>query len=180
MSIFVDPKKAIEVLDLSPGMQVADVGCGVGHYTFEIAEKLNEKGRIYAIDIRKNVLDKVASEAKEKGFSIVDVIWGDAEKVGGTKIADESVDVVVASNIFFQVEDKDSLVKEFSRITKLNGKILIIEWKNSFGGLGPSEEMIVDPKEVKEYCKSCSLVFEEEHKMGTHHYELLFTKNNIV
>ncbi len=176
MSIFVDPKKALNALSISPGMHVADVGCGAGHYTFNIAERLEGKGRVYAIDIRKNMLEKVASEAKERGLSTVEVIWGDAEKPGGTRIADGVASVVVASNIFFQVDDKESLADELSRILSPGGELLVIDWKNSFGGLGPTEDRIVDPEEIKEICKSRSLVFEKVHETGAHHYELLFRK----
>lgn len=178
MSIFVDPKKAIEVLDITPGLRVADIGCGVGHYTFAIAEKLKGKGKIYAVDIRKNVLGKVASEAKERGYLNIEIIWGDAEIDGGTRLADSSVDLVVASNIFFQVEEKEDLAKELSRILTKDGKLLVIDWSNSFGGLGPPEESIVSPDEIKKVCEQFSLDFIEENKTGAHHYELLFKKTS--
>ncbi len=176
MSIFVDPRKAIEPLDISPGMRVADVGCGVGHYTFAIAEKLEGKGRIYAVDVRKNVLEKLASEAKEKGISTIEVIWGNAEEEGGTRIADGFVNSVVASNIFFQVDKKEALAKELSRIIAPGGELLVVDWSNSFGGLGPPEEYIVDPEDIKKICGKVSLHLEGEFKTGAHHYELLFKK----
>ena len=131
MSLFVDPRKAIEALEIKPGMNIADIGCGVGHYTFAVAEKLEGKGKVYGVDVRKNVLDKVASEAKEKGLLTVEVIWGDAEKEGGTRLADGSVDAVVASNIFFQVEDKEAFAKELSRILVSDGNLLVVDWINS-------------------------------------------------
>lgn len=177
MSIFVDPQKAVEALDIYPGVKVADVGCGVGHYVFAVAEKMENKGRIYAIDIRKNVLDKVASEAKEKGLTgLVEVIWGDAEAQGGTKLADGAVDAAVASNIFFQVDNKEDLARELSRIIKENGELLVVDWSNSFGGLGPPPDYIVSPEEIKEICQDFSLNFQVEYKTGSHHYELLFKK----
>ena len=177
MSIFVDPKKAIEALDIKPGIRVADVGCGVGHYVFAVAERLEGKGKVYGIDVRRNVLDKVASEASEKGLSdVVEVILGNAEKEGGTKLADGSVDAVIASNVFFQVDDRRALMAEIVRIVSPGGEVLIIDWLNSFGGLGPPEEYIVSAEEVKDICSSFSLEFQSEHKTGTHHYELLFKK----
>lgn len=157
-------------------MQVADVGCGVGHYVFALADELQGEGKIYGIDVRKNVLEKVASEAREKGFSNIEIIWGDAEKEGGTRLADDSMDAVVASNIFFQAEDKEGLAKEIARITSPEGEVLIIDWMNSFGGLGPTEEDIVSSEEVKKICEPYALVFQKEHKTGAHHYELLFKK----
>ncbi len=176
MSIFIDPKKAIEPLNISPGMRVADVGCGVGHYTFAIAEKLEGKGRIYAIDVRKNVLEKLASEAKEKGISTIEIILGNAEEEGGTRLADGFVNAVVASNIFFQVDEKEALAKELSRITAPGGELLVIDWSNSFGGLGPPPEYIVDPEDIKKICGRHSFDLKDEFKTGAHHYELLLKK----
>lgn len=177
MSIFVDPRKAVEALSIEPGMSIADVGCGVGHYIFAVAEKLNGKGKIYGIDVRKSILEKVVSEAKERGLSeVVEIIWGDAEKERGTKLADGSVDVVIASNIFFQVEDRSALAGEIARIAVPGGEVLVIDWVNSFGGLGPPDEHIISPEEIKETFAPLGLDFQGEHKTGTHHYELLFKK----
>lgn len=176
MSIFLDPKKAIEPLNIIPGMNVADIGCGSGYYTFAASEKMDNEGKIYAVDVRKNVLEKLAADAKEKGVSIVETIWGNAELEGGTKIADEFADAVIASNIFFQVDDKKALVKELFRITGPGGKLLVIDWSDSFGGLGPPQEYLVSPEEIKSICQSTSFYFVEEIKAGAHHYKLLFKK----
>lgn len=176
MAIFVNPKKVIEVLDIKPGMKIADLGCGIGHYSFAIAEKLKGDGRIYAVDVRKNVLEKLASDARERDISVIDYIWGDVEKGGGTRLADEEVDIVVASNLYFQVEDKKALTKEVYRILVPGGKFLAVDWTDSYGGLGPADESIVSPDKIKDLCKDNLFSFEEESNVGAHHYALLFKK----
>ena|SRR5687768_8911711 len=42
------PSKAIDALDLKPGMVIADIGAGSGYYTSRMAKKVGPTGRVYA------------------------------------------------------------------------------------------------------------------------------------
>jgi len=56
----------VAVSGLHEGQTVADVGCGPGLFTFPVAEKVGPKGKVYAVDINRSVLDFVAFAAAEK------------------------------------------------------------------------------------------------------------------
>jgi predicted methyltransferase len=43
------PSRAIEALDLKPGMVVADIGAGSGYYASRMAKRVGPTGRVYAI-----------------------------------------------------------------------------------------------------------------------------------
>jgi len=68
------------------GMKVADVGAGSGFYSLEAARKVGSSGRVYAIDVQKNLLERLRSQAISEGLGNVEVVWGNAEKIGGTKV----------------------------------------------------------------------------------------------
>ena len=108
--MFSDPIKNIEQCGIQAGMEIADFGSGSGHYSLAAAKALMSTGRVYAIDVNKDLLTKLKNHASREGMYNVEVIWGDLEKPRGTKLRDMSVDLVFLSNILFQLEDKEGHV----------------------------------------------------------------------
>lgn len=176
--MFTNPQKNAESFQLMPGMYVADFGAGSGFYIFTCSPMVGENGKIYAVDIQKDVLSTISNEADKKNLHNVEVIWGDLEKVGGSRLSDNSLDFVIASNILFQIESKESFIKEVKRVLKPGkGRVAVIDWRDSFGGLGPENNAVVS----KDVCKNLFLSsgFELDREVsdsGAHHYGLIFRK----
>lgn len=40
--------------------------------------------------------------AMAENIENIDILWGDIENIGGTKLGDESVDAVIIANTFFR------------------------------------------------------------------------------
>jgi len=127
------------------------------------------------VDIQKDLLSKIKNDANKNHLLNIEVIWGDIEKIGGTKLRDNCVDGVVASNILFQLQDKESFKKEVNRILKPNGKLFVIDWSDSFGGLGPQPASIFAGPSCKNLFRD-SFVVEKEFNAGAHHYGIIFKK----
>ncbi|MEK7551890.1 MAG: methyltransferase domain-containing protein [Patescibacteria group bacterium] len=176
--MFTNPQKNVERFEIMPGYKVADLGSGAGFYVLSAARLVGDSGRVYAVDIQKELLSKTKTDATSKHLTNVEVIWGDVEKIGGTRLADSSIDTVIASNILFQLEDKDSFIKEVNRILKpKKGKAYIIDWADSFGGLGPENSAVVSLASSKEmFLKNGFEVYKELKDVGDHHYGISFKK----
>lgn len=173
---FTDPKKNIQRLGMREGMYVADFGAGSGHYTFAISKIVGEKGRVYAIDIQRDLLQRLKSHAQAEHRENIEIVHGDFEELGGSKLRDEGVDVVIISNVFFQVERRKTAVEEVRRVLKPGGKVLFIDWTDSFGYMGPRPEDIILPKIVKELFTNANFGEEESFDAGDHHYGIIFKK----
>lgn len=177
---FAHPTRNIEALGIEPGMRIADFGSGSGAYVIGIAKKLEGIGHVYAVDVQKDLLRRTLTEAADKGFSNVEIVWGDLEKDHGSKIADESLDLVLISNLLFQVEDKKRVVTEAKRIVRPLARVAIIDWTESFGNMGPHTDRVVTKKEAYDLALEAGLLFVSEFEAGAHHYGLIFRKNTIV
>lgn len=175
---FVNPQNLAEKFGILSGMQVADLGCAGGEYSLAAARLVGDNGRVYAIDIQKEILSNIRKTAEKNNFFNLEVIWGNIEKLGGTRLADNSIDLAIASNILFQVESKTDFIKEAWRILKpFKGRICVIDWTDSFGGLGPETKAVVSPEKAKSLFEIGGFVFEKELKdCGAHHYGLIFRK----
>lgn len=173
---FAHPATNVGIFGIEPGMTVADFGAGSGHYVLEIAKRLEGAGHVYAIDVQKDLLARIRTEAHKHGFKNVETIWGDLEYVGGSKIADAHVDVVLISNLLFQLELKAPPIAEAKRILKRTGRLILIDWSESFGGMGPIKKHVVKKEQALALAEAGGFRLKREFSAGAHHYGLIFEK----
>lgn len=176
---FAHPKRNVVALGIQHAMKVADFGVGSGAYVLAIAEQLENSGKIYAVDVQKDLLRRIHTEAHKRDFTNVEIIWSDLETRGGSKIADNTLDLVLISNLLFQIDDKAAVVAEGKRIIKPGGRVAIIDWSESFGGLGPIKEDVVTKETALALAREAGLTFQKEFPAGAHHYGLVFRKATV-
>lgn len=176
--MFSDPENNIKQLNLASGMLVADFGSGSGFYTLAVAKEIGEEGKVFAVDIQKDLLERLKTEARQKRLSNIEVIWGDLERLGGTKLQERSLDAVVASNLFFQITNKDALCLEIKRVLKRNARVLIIDWSSSFGSLGPIAKDIIPKEQMISLFENHGFSLDKEISVGANHYGLIFRNNS--
>jgi len=179
---FAHPRRNVVALGIQTGMRVADFGAGSGAYTHAIAAALEGTGRVYAIDVQRDLLRKITNEATRLGYQNVDVIWADLEAPRSSKLADASIDLVLISNLLFQVPDKLLVLREAQRILKPGGRVIVIDWSDPAlsgsrgAGIGPSKDDVVAKKIVLETAERAGLTLQREFAAGAHHYGLILVK----
>ena len=173
---FANPERNISQIGIVSGMKVADFGAGSGAYTLALAHSVGAGGRVYAIEVQQDLLKKIKNLAEAQGYRNVDVIWGDFERNGGSKLAEMSLDVVILSNTLFQLDDKRGAILEANRVLRNGGQLVVIDWSESFGGMGPQKTDVVTKESAKDLCSGSGFDFVREFNAGSHHYGLLYRK----
>lgn len=171
---FLRPEETVKQLNIKKDMNIADFGCGSGYFTLPLA-KLAEKGKIYALDILAETLESVRSRAKLEGILNIETKRCDLEVPSGSDLEDESVDMVLLGNILFQSSEKDAIIKEAERILKKGGKLIIIDWKAN-QPLGPPENLITSPEDIKKTIKEKGFGFEKDFPVDKYHWGMVFKK----
>jgi ubiquinone/menaquinone biosynthesis C-methylase UbiE len=174
--MFTDPVKNLKAFGLTENMIVADLGAGSGFYTIPAAEMV-PRGKVYAIEIQRDFLTTIRNKAAEAHLNNVECLLGDVEKIGGTKIRDKIADAVIASNILFQVEDKDKFIEETNRILKPGGKLLFIDWSDNSSGIGASFNKIIPKSEAREMFEKKGFIWQRDIDTGMHHYGIILIKS---
>lgn len=179
---FAHPVRNVEALGVEPGMTVVDFGSGSGAYVLAIADRLQNAGHVYAVDVQQDLLRRTKNEAHKQGYKNVETIWSDLEKPNSSKIADRHVDIVLVSNLLFQLADKAAPLREAWRILKPTGKLALIDWSESFGGIGPIKKDVVTKEKALEEANRAGFELVKEFDAGAHHYGLIMRpvaqKNN--
>ena len=167
---FAHPARNVNMLGIEPGMSVADFGAGAGAYVFAIATLMTNTGHLYAIDVQRDLLLRIHNEAARRGLKNVKIIWADLEKPHATKIAGGALDFVLISNLLFQLERRAVVLEEARRVLKPTGKLALIEWSDSFSGMGPQKKDVVTKEAGLELLRASGFALVDEFNAGAHHW----------
>lgn len=105
-------RRLLAALAIGPTDRVLDVGCGVGDYTKEVAQKTRA---VTGTDL--NV------DAARKRYPDVQFLTHDAQQP--LPFPDASFDVVLCVNTIEHLADPDALLRELSRVLRPQGRIAI-------------------------------------------------------
>lgn len=176
--MFIDPVQTLAAVNLQTTDSVADFGAGSGFIVRALA-KLVPQGNIFAIEINRDMVTRLTKELTDAHIANVHVLWGDVEVKGGSNIAQASLDFVVVSNILFQLEDKVGCVEEVARVLKSGGRVLVIDWSESFGGMGPAPHHVFTKTLAEDLFEHRGFKKRSDAlPSGEHHYAILFQKDS--
>ena len=173
MPKFIDPIEILNKLNLKDDMVAADFGCGAGGWVIPLAKRL-EQGIVYAIDLQEEMLSVLESKLKVDNIQNVRKILSNIEDDKDLKLSPLSCDLILMTNLLFQVEDKERAFKQADRALKKNGRILIVDWEPN--NLLEPEKGKVSTDEVKKIAKEFDFKLEKEFSAGDYHYALVFQK----
>jgi ubiquinone/menaquinone biosynthesis C-methylase UbiE len=174
--MFMDPSTLIASCNLQSTDSVADFGAGSG-FVARAAASLVTSGNVFAIEINRDIVARLTREASEMHIKNLHPLWGDIEVAGGSKLGDQSMDMVIISNTLFHVEDKEGCFREAHRVLKQGGRLLVVDWTESFGGMGPRPQAVVSKDVAIALAKRYGFEFlTDALQAGEHHYAILFRK----
>ncbi|MEK7646601.1 MAG: methyltransferase domain-containing protein [Patescibacteria group bacterium] len=171
--MFSEPAANLSKLGLTDGMKVVDLGAGSGFYSYEAAKRVGSGGRVYAVDVQKDLLERLRSQGATQGIRNIEVVWGNAEKIGGTKLREGIADAVIASNILFQIEKPDEFCLEIKRVLKKGGKVLVVDWSD-VSPIGP--KTLVPAMKAQTLFEKSGFKLDQSFTAGDHHYGLVFVR----
>lgn len=172
---FSVPQENVLQLGLREGMKVGDFGAGSGHYTRAAAAIVGHGGRVYAVDVQEDVLKHLKLNTALHHHGIIETIWGDIEKAGGTHLKSESLDAVILANTLFQIENRFGFLAELKRVLKSGAKLLVIDWAGSYGGIGPAHSRVVSERDAEAFFINGGFHKVKSLRAGPHHYGIIFT-----
>jgi SAM-dependent methyltransferase len=105
---------------LLPRLDVADLGCGTGALTVEIARWARA---VLAIDRSRDTLDQARERAEREGIVNVEFLAADLHKLELRR----RFDVVVASQSLHFVDDPRRVLSQAGKLLKKDGRLLVLE-----------------------------------------------------
>ena len=123
ISDFFKPKyNYVEQFDIKRGQTVIDYGCGPGRYIYKASDKVSTTGVLYAVDIHEMAIESVQKIIDRHQLSNVKPILANGYVV---PIPQDTADLIYALDMFHMASDPDALLKEFHRLIKKEGRLII-------------------------------------------------------
>jgi ubiquinone/menaquinone biosynthesis C-methylase UbiE len=164
----LNPAIILEKLGLTKEMIIADLGCGTGFFSIPVARRVK---KVFALDIQEEMLDILREKIKKEKITNIEVILSGESYI---PLSDKSVDILLMANVFHELEDKLSLLKEVKRVLKINGRLMIIDWKKIEMDFGPPFQERLYEKEVIDTCYGNGFMLLESSNIGPYNYLLIF------
>jgi len=164
----LDPDNILDKLELTGKTVFADLGCGTGFFSIPAARRVK---KVFALDIAQEMLDILSENIKKEKITNIEVILSGESSI---PISDQSVDFLLMANVFHELEDKLALLKEVKRVLKMNGRLIIIDWKKMEMDFGPPLQERFDEKEVIDACYENGFMLIEISNIGPYNYLLIF------
>jgi predicted methyltransferase len=118
------PDEVIGALGIRPGSVVADVGCGKGYFALKFATRVAPDGKVYAEDIRDDVLDDLRADARKQSLSVIETVLG---ADNDPKFAASSLDVVFTMDSYHEWVDYDAMLDHLYAALKPGGIFGLID-----------------------------------------------------
>ncbi|XP_063001910.1 uncharacterized protein LOC134412067 [Elgaria multicarinata webbii] len=116
-------QELMRMLDLKPGQQVLDVGCGIGGSDFYMAKEFGVE--VLGMDLSHNMVELALERAQKENTTQVQFEIGDATR---RTFPEESFDVIYSRDTILHVVDKRALFERFLSWLKPDGQLLISDY----------------------------------------------------
>jgi ubiquinone/menaquinone biosynthesis C-methylase UbiE len=116
----------LEMLEVSPGDVVADVGAGSGYFSFPLAERVGPEGEVLAVDIQPEMLEIIERRAAKQGVTNVHTVLGGADD---PKLPQGEVDLALLVDVYHEMSHPWEMVDGIVRGLRPGGLLVLVEYR---------------------------------------------------
>lgn len=120
------PAEVIRVMGLKDGDVVADVGCGTGYFARRMARAVAPRGRVYAVDIQKEMLDLLREYVDKEDLRNVVPVLGDGDD---PKLPPASLDWIILVDVYHEFQEPKPMLARMREALKPRGRVALIEYR---------------------------------------------------
>lgn len=120
------PKLAVRLLQLQPGMTVADIGAGSGYYTELLSRAVGPQGKVYATDIQPGMIQLLRRRAEKRKLANVEVVLNTDRSAG---LPPESIDLALMVDVYHELAYPQEVLRSLKASLKPGGRLVLLEFR---------------------------------------------------
>ena len=138
------PEKVVQSLAIEPGDRIADLGSGGGYFTFRLSRAVGPTGRVFAVDVDKDMLEDLAERVKKDGYVNIEKVLA---KYDDPSLPESGVDLIFTSNVYHHIEARAKYFADAARYLRPGGRVAVVDfngrhWSATFVGHTTPVELI--------------------------------------
>jgi SAM-dependent methyltransferase len=118
------PGDILQVLSLSEGKVVVDLGSGVGYFALKLADQVGTRGRVLAVDVRRFPLLFLRIRALLSGRRNLSVVHGEADD---PRLPAHRIDAVLVANTYHELTSPGPMLDRLFEALCPNGRLVIVD-----------------------------------------------------
>jgi tRNA A58 N-methylase Trm61 len=168
------PDAALDAIGIPRGATVADVGAGVGYFTWRLAERVGPSGKVYANDIQQVMLEKLHTNMEARHLTNVQTVLGDEDD---PKLPAGAVDVILLVDVYHEFSQPQKMLQKIRQALKSDGRLVLLEYRKEDPSIPirPEHKMTVD--EVRAEVQPEGFRFEKNLTTLPRQHILIFRKS---
>lgn len=140
------PRQAVQLLDLMPGMTVADVGAGSGYYTEMLSLAVGDQGKVFATDIQPEMLRLLDRRIQARKLSNVQTMLGGASE---SSLPADSCDLILLVDVYHEFSQPQAMLKSLLAALKPGGRLVLLEFRKEDAAVPIRPDHKMSVKEVR-------------------------------
>lgn len=136
------PDEVIRFLGDLKNKTIIDIGAGTGYFEF----KMNEpSAKIIAADVDDRFIKYINDRITKEKSSNISARKAEYEK---PPVSEKEADIVFMVDVYHHIENRKDYFSMLKRGLKLNGEMIIVDFKKGDFEHGPPNEMKIEPQTV--------------------------------
>jgi ubiquinone/menaquinone biosynthesis C-methylase UbiE len=166
------PAEVLAKLALKPGESIADIGAGSGYFTLRFAAAVGPTGKVYAVDIDREMLAYIEARAKSEQVSNIHTILADPHD---PKLPAASVDLIFICDTLHHISEREKYYPMLLRALKPGGRLVNIDFqKKREITLGPPFGMRIGRQDMIKEAEAGRFHLVTEYNFLPYQYFLVF------
>ena len=149
------PAGVLDSLDLRPGEVVADLGAGSGYFTFRMAPKVGETGRVLAVEIQEAMLTTLRARAVTMKATNVEVVQGSEVD---PHLPVGAVNLVLVVDVYHELAYPFEVMTKVRESLKPGGRVVFVEYRKEDPAVRIKEVHKMSVKQLEREMSAVGLV----------------------
>jgi len=169
-----EPDVAIDALDLTRGMVVADIGAGSGYMTVRMAKKVGPTGKVYGEDIQPEMIDLLQRRiTKEKITNVIPLLG----LTDDPKLPAAAIDLELLVDVYHEFSEPQKMLRGLRAALKPSGRLVLLEYRKEDPTIPIRIEHKMTVAEAKLEVEAEGFTLSKVDRRLPRQHILIFTKN---
>jgi predicted methyltransferase len=120
------PGEVIKTMGLKDGDLVADLGCGTGYFARRMARAVAPSGRVYAVDIQPEMLERMKPLLEQEKITNVLPVLGLPDD---PRLPKGGLDWILLVDVYHEFQQPKPMLARMRESLKPNGRVALVEYR---------------------------------------------------